>query len=51
MFQNILVGIMCVITITAVVWGRWLENGGTFRKRKDNKEDNFFEEEQINEKN
>lgn len=51
MFQNILVGIMCVIVIAAVVWGCWIENGGTFRKGIDNKEDTYFEEEHINEKN
>ena len=29
MFANILVGIMCVITIAAGLWGWWLENGGS----------------------
>ena len=41
MYSNILVGIMCVITIAAGIWGWWLENGGSSEdsKREDDIKD------------
>ena len=44
MILNIFVGIMFVIVIAAGFWGWWIDNGGTFRKEKENEKDNSEKE-------
>lgn len=46
MLSNILVGIMCVITIAAGIFGWWIENDGSFQdsKKDDDIKDNDIEE-------
>lgn len=33
MGENIFVGILCVIALAAAVWGWWIDNGGSSRKK------------------
>ena len=49
MIQNIFVGILCVIALSAGVWGWIVDNGITLKK--ENKENKSIEEDKQNEKN
>ena len=50
MGQDIFVGIICVLALAAGVWGWWVDNGSSFKKKE--KEKTVDEcEEVCNEKN
>lgn len=49
MIQNIFVGILCVIALSAGVWGWIVDNGITLKKENKNKKD--IKEDKPNEEN
>lgn len=51
MLMNIFVGIMCTLVVAAVVFGWWIDNGGTFGKEKENEKEKSKKEEKKDEKN
>lgn len=51
MILNIFVGLLCVATVSAGFFAWWIDNGGTFRKGNEKKEEKKVEGEKCDEKN